>query len=440
MYTTNNGYIWDVVPDVDLTMKVYRASFDASSDGVFTIGNEAKEKFVLANTSAPISRYGQAFASCDKLTLNRNSGVVNVGDYVIGLTSGVNASVISIGSSGTYCNTNNVGFRTGEYVRVLNTAGVLMSTNANVVSFGTRSMARLQKATSNATETVAIFTGSTGLFSANDKIVSIGGTVANIAKIEKFRYSVVDFEPTYLDFRNTDVTFKIKSYSNTGSDGSFVDINPNDNYFYADERAMYSRSTERATYSNNRTNQVQVTMRSTSDYVSPVFDIAKTQGLLIDNIVNSNTVNETAASGGKLYNKYISKTVSLAEGQDAEDLQVILTTYRPPSTDVKVWVRLLHSEDTGTAFAQRGWIELEKSNDGDTVYSSQSNKNDFIEYAYKFPSANLTGTSGEVQYLGNDGVTTFTGFKHFAVKVGLLSDNSAVVPRVADLRVIFLQM
>lgn len=440
MFTTNNGFIWDVVPDIDLTMKVYRASFDASTDGVFTIGNEAKEKFILANTSTAITNYGQNFVTSDKITLQRNTGVVNVGDYIVGLTSGVNASVISIGSSGTYCNVNNIGFRVGEYVNVLNSAGVLQSTNANVVSFSTRSSAKLQKATSNATETKTIFTNSTGLFSANDKISSETGIKANILSIEKFRYSVVDFEPTFLDFRNTSINFKMKTYSNTGTEGSFVDINPNDNYYFSDERALFSRSTERSTYSNNRTNQVQVTLSSTSDYVSPVFDLGKTQTLLIDNIVNSNTYNETAASGGSLYNKYISKTITLAEGQDAEDMQVILTTYRPPNTDVKVWVRLLNAEDTGTAFAQRTWIEMVKANDGDTAYSSQSNKNDFIEYTYKFPTANLTGTNGEVQYLGNDGVTKYTGYKYFAVKIGLSSDDSAVIPRVADLRVIALQM
>jgi len=202
---------------------------------------------------------------------------------------------------------------------------------------------------------------------------------------------------------------------------------------------MFSRTTERSTYSNNRTNQVQVTMSSTSEYVSPVFDVAKTQSLLIDNIVNSNTTNENAASGGKLYNKYISKTITLAEGQDAEDMKVIITSYRPPSSDVKVWIRLLNAED-GDAFAQRGWIEMEKANGADGAYSSQSNKNDFIEYTYQFPAANLTGSNGEVQYRNNANTATFTGYKHFAVKIGLLSDNSAVVPRVADLRVVCLQM
>ena len=440
MYTTNNGMIWDVVPDADLTMRVYRAAFDASTDGVFTIGNEAKEKFILSNNSTSISNYGQAFASCDRLTLSGvTGGSISVTDRIIGSNSGINAAVISVDASSLYPNVSNVGFITGEPIVVRNSSGTLTGVTANVSTFAPRSYATLQKATTNASEIKTIFINSTGLFTTNGKIISRTGTTADISSIDKFRYSVVDFEPTFLDFRNTSINFKMKTYSNTGTEGSFASINPNDNYYFLDERALFSRSIERSTYSNNRTNQVQITMSSTSDYVSPVFDVAKTQSLLIDNIVNSNTTNENLASGGRLYNKYISKTVTLAEGQDAEDMKIILTSYRPPNTDVRVWVRLLNAED-GDAFAQRPWIEMEKANDADGAYSSQSNRNDFIEYTYQFPTANLTGSDGEVQYRNNANTTTFTGYKNFAVKIGLLSDNSAVIPRVADLRVICLQM
>ena len=35
---------------------------------------------------------------------------------------------------------------------------------------------------------------------------------------------------------------------------------------------------------------------------------------------------------------------------------------------------------------------------------------------------------------------TFEGFKQFQIKVGILGDDSAIVPRIADLRVIGLQV
>jgi hypothetical protein len=51
----------------------------------------------------------------------------------------------------------------------------------------------------------------------------------------------------------------------------------------------------------------------------------------------------------------------------------------------------------------------------------------------------LRGPNGEVTYTTDDGLS-FTGYKSFSVKIGLLSDNSAIYPKVGDLRCIALQM
>ena len=64
---------------------------------------------------------------------------------------------------------------------------------------------------------------------------------------------------------------------------------------------------------------------------------------------------------------------------------------------------------------------------------------DFNEYKYKIPSAKMTGGGGEVQYTNSEGVT-FTGYKHFAVKIVFNTSDSSNVPRVRDFRAIALQM
>jgi gamma-glutamylcysteine synthetase len=71
----------------------------------------------------------------------------------------------------------------------------------------------------------------------------------------------------------------------------------------------------------------------------------------------------------------------------------------------------------------------------EAVFSSDVNKNDFIEYDYTFPTSMMS--NGVVQYTSN--AITFTGFKQFAIKVGLLGTNSANPSRVTDLRAIALQ-
>ena len=437
-YTTNNGIVWDVVPDVDMTLNVYRASFVTNVTGVGSIYNKPVEKFVLSNVSSSLTTYGRLWTSANRLSLsNISGGTIAVTDLIIGANSAINSSVVSI--STTY-NMSNTGYITGEPVSVRYANGTSRGITAKVDSIMPSGSAILDSVTETANNIIAEMIYSNGMFVANDRIFDAStNQKADITKINNFRYSVVDLEPAYLNFNKTLIQFDMLTYSNTGTAGTFDKINPNQNYFYDTERAIHSRSNEQLLLSNNRTNQVQISMYSSSDFLSPVVDLARTQCIIVDNIINSNTLNESAASGGELFDKYISKTVTLAEGQDAEDINVFLTSYRPPNSDVKVWIKILHAEDSDS-IAQRPWIELEKRQSGDSVYSSLSNRNDFIEYLYGFPDSYLTGSMGQVQYRNTSNTATFTGYKYFAIKIGLISDNSAVVPRVADLRVIALQI
>jgi hypothetical protein len=172
-----------------------------------------------------------------------------------------------------------------------------------------------------------------------------------------------------------------------------------------------------------------------------VFDLKRSQSIIVDNLVNSSTVDEASTQGGQLFNKYISKIVTLADYQDAEDMNVFLTAYRPPGTDVKVWIKLLNGQDSDP-MSQKTWIEMEKSYGGDVTYSSIANENDFKEYKFLLPAQTLStgGLDAEGIFKYKVGDATFSTFKSFQIKVGLLADNSAVVPRVADLRTIALQI
>jgi len=181
------------------------------------------------------------------------------------------------------------------------------------------------------------------------------------------------------------------------------------------------------------------------------FQVGETVFLYNANLVSINAISANVSTLTKvqspstplLYNKYISIPVTLAEGQDAEDINVILSAYRPPQNDVKVWAKIIHNEDSDT-IANAPWIELEKV--GDDVFSSLADRSDFKEITYRFPESVMTGPNEEVQYTNSLGIT-FTGYKYYAVKIGLLGGpenttnaiNSAYVPRIADLRIVCLQ-
>lgn len=434
-YTTNNNLNWDIVPDVDLTCVLYRASFLTGTTGQAIIGNKGVEKLVVANVSNELTRYGEFMSTGDKLNLTAN-GTINTSDMLIGITSNANSSVISInGSIYTMSNTNYV---SGENLQVRRANGYMTSINALVGSL-TNGRAQLSKFLSSANLNMMTMTSSNGYFSQNDYIRnSTTGDYATISRIDNFRYSVVDFEPGFLTFNKTSIDFEMQTYSNTGSIGSYTKVNPNENYYLSSEQAIFSRSNEVATLSGDRSNKVRVSMLTQTNFLSPVLDLSRTHSVYVDNIVNSDATGEGGSSGGNLSNKYISKTVTLAEGQDAEDLQVVISGYRPPTTDIRIWVKLLNSEDSDL-FENINWIELTKLWDTENMYSSLSNRDDFKEYEYGIPTSYLTGPQGQVQYTNSNG-TTFTGFKYFSVKVGLTATNSAIVPRVADLRTLALQI
>jgi len=435
-YSTNNNMDWYPIAQTDLKMVLYRAVFDTSSTGTIIIGNKPVEKFKLSNTTAVMSHYGENVIGDDTITLSGIAGgTIVVGDVLVGNISNSNSSVVSINSSDYKM--ANTGYRVGEKVTAYFSSNLVSRGITANVSAITRGSGVLYKYVDSTNNVKVHLIGSNGKFEISDTIHGqFSNDRATIDEIQNFRYSVVDFEPAYLNFIKTSIDFSMQATSNTGTKGNYFSIKDNENIYFNDEQAVYSRKNEIDDFSGTTTNNVKAVLSTSSSYLSPIVDIGRSHSIYVDNIINANTTGEDSTSGGKLINKYISQTVTLEDGQDAEDIKVVLTAYRPPNTDVKVWVKFLNAED-GETMAQKSWIELEKLDD--TVYSSLANMNDFIVFNYKIPVAYMTGTNGEFQYTDSSG-SVYTGYKYYAVKIGLSGSNSAVVPKVGDLQVINLQM
>jgi hypothetical protein len=518
-YTTNNNRNWDIVPDVDLKVKFYRAKFDVGS-GEVVLGNKPVEKLLLANVSSDLNTYGERFIGNDRITLSANTSTINVGDFIVGSTSGANGVVRTI--TGSTFGVGNNFFTTTESVSLLRSNGLSYATSTITAKKTAVASVYTYKIVDD--QNLSEFVASQGNFYVGDTIKGVAsGKTATVNAIANLRYTLVDFEPSYIRFNKTPVSFQMRTYSNTAVQGPYFDIVDGDDYYFEDERAIFSRTIEKDSFSNEQSNRVKVAMSTFTDFLSPVLDVGRTHTVYVNNTINANTRYESGvseitlsgfangsianvgvsnvligatssanavvdykdgstiilSSGGfiegervflynanlvsinaisanvatetkvqspstpALYNKYISVPITLAEGQDAEDLNVILTAYRPPSTDVKVYVKIIHNEDSDT-IVNAPWIELEKAEVD--VFSSLAVRDDFKEISYRFPSSVMTGPNDEVQYKNSLGIT-FTGFKYYAIKIGLLGGpenttsaiNSAYVPRVADLRVVCLQ-
>ena len=113
-----------------------------------------------------------------------------------------------------------------------------------------------------------------------------------------------------------------------------------------------------------------------------------------------------------------------------------LSAYNNGSSTIKVYHKLVNAEDAD-GIASTQWFEMTQETVS-TIVSDSINTDDFKEYKFVINSASMTGGSGEYQYIKNG--VTFTGFKHFAVKIVLLSTDPSNPPRVKDFRAIALQI
>ena len=443
-YQTLNNQTWDIIKDLDLTCNIYRAKFTKDSTANFIISNEPVERMFLANVSTSLSgTEGSWYTTGDIITITTPVGTsgIAVGDRATGniSTSNANGNVINVISATQFYSSNTL-YRIGERIDFFYSTNNTIRCTANVTAIS-NSTAKLSYYNESASSIVAEFTGSSGGFVPGMIIQNMTeGPMyrAQIKSMTDLAYGAFSYEPTVLDFVKTNLQYEMLTYANNSTTASpYQYINPSETTYFSEEKSLYSRSSELTKLSGNQSNKIKVTLTTTSEYVAPVYDLASSHNIYLDSIINSDYAGEDGKSGGNAIDKYISQVITLADGQDAEDLNVYLTAYRPPGTDVKVYVKLLHSDD-GEPFSEKYWIEMPKDGTGDAMYSSLVDRNNFREYIYKLPSSIMTGQYGQVQYSSNG--INYTGYKYFAVKILLLGDNSAVYPRVADLRCVALQM
>lgn len=436
LYTTNNNLDWDIVPNLDLKVKFYRAKFSTGVNGTAVFGNKPIETLIMDSVTAPFSNYGEKISGKELLTLsNVSGGTIAVTDLIVGANSGVSSAVANV--NGTAVKTEGVGYANGESISVLYANSAAKGITATISSVTAPKGTLKSYKKKDGVITLKLIDTS-GSFTVGETITGLtSNTSGVIDSLGVMNYSVVDFEPSYITFNNTGCSFDMKGTSNNGIlDTSWTSVHPNDNTTFKSEKAVLGHTAEIADLSGASSSQIRATMNTQTNYVSPVLDLNRFHSVYVHNIVNANTVGETEASGGNCLNKYISKTVTLEDGQDAEDLLVKLTAYKPPGTDIKVYAKIKNAEDSDN-FDSHPWIEM--TNNSGTLSSSVADPNDFVELEYGFPDSVMTGDNGEVAYENSNGVT-FATFIQYSIKICLTSTDSAKVPRAADLQTICLQL
>jgi hypothetical protein len=191
------------------------------------------------------------------------------------------------------------------------------------------------------------------------------------------------------------------------------------------EMAVFSHSITPKTF------QIKGTLSTTESNIAPIIDFGKLSCVVVANHIDNAPASgvganlESLPTGGTALNKYISRTVVLDNGEDAEDLRVYFSAFFPSSSGVQVWAKTSNICDPAP-FASRPW-QLMTQNIIPT--SSQFNDYFFTLTAAQSPTVSTSYSSSGVLYVG---------FRTFAIKIVTTSASTAQIPIIKDLRAIAL--
>lgn len=396
MYVSANMNAWSPVQTEDIKFNVYRAKF-TSATGTIGFTNENDE-------------------------------------YIT--TSGL-----------TKANTT-IGVQVGDIVYTQNSTGGVLTSNA----YPTATIQAIDES-----QNTLVFDASTGGFAANTVVqihrkylngantISSSTLVANttIKSLDNISYSAIVPRFSYITPNQTSIVVGHKGMDTAYNvDSTNTNVNPeDDNQMLDRSRIIASRSNE-VTNAGKKSSTFTISIASESDYVSPIVDMIRKNSLVIENIINNDLTNEHTRLGNAL-SKYISPDITLADGMDAEDIEVYVTAHRPVGTDVSVFVKFLNQEDSEN-IDSKVWTLL--TNQGAGVYTSSLNARESVEYRFTLPKAVGVATSafkdpttGIVEYSRADGAR-YVRYKQFCIKIVLTSTSKHIVPTIDDVRAAALQV
>lgn len=189
--------------------------------------------------------------------------------------------------------------------------------------------------------------------------------------------------------QGTDITYTANLTTSDFNTLNILNYDPTmTNYFTNNQVIIASRSTEVVKMANRKSFILNAKLTSNSTVLTPTIDLISGSSLLSKtNIIGSSAAGEHK-NNGNAKSKYISKMVSLSEGNDAEDINVYLTAYKPVGTNLIVFAKILNSSDN-EIFEDKDWSMLRQVSDS-TLYSDSNNQDDYKEYQYTFTQNPIT--------------------------------------------------
>jgi hypothetical protein len=494
LFTSANQSTWVPVENEDLKFVAYHAVFPTGVNGDIILKNESRDYLTIANTTGAFNRIGEpVFGEVHLDGKFTNTATITVGNtsytgthFAHGLTSNAYGTITYWSATGIRVRGVPKGrmFKGGETIKIRSTnptTGTIIGANTSgrfksatypsgrvnyydIVNYANTKLHIANTSYANSGPANNL----NRMFTPNMTIVGqTNGYSARIVSVDNLTADKINLITNLIQPSNTVITPYTKFATSTSArDATYVRALLNDDTVFDAPRYVLSRSNESNTSSSsssmavNKSAEVLYRLNSRNTVASPAIDLNRISVVTTNNLISSNaeigSSEDWVKFGGNSKTRYITRRVSLADGQDAEDLRVYLSGYQPSGAQIFVYAKILSGDDSDL-FSDTRWIPMERDDSQGftltTAYSSSVNRDDFIEFVYNipdFPTTAINDSSGRainqygantstgiVEYR-NSGKVRFQRFKYFAIKVVLVGSSSNP-PRVRELRAIALQ-
>jgi hypothetical protein len=438
LFASSNARQWSPIQEEDLKFNLYIANFARNTTATAVFKNEDREFFQTTGSNT-FNTIGEQVVGHTTI-VGTSALSVNTNFVLVGNTSGANAIVVSQSSNTIVLKDVSLvnKFTAGERVNVvINSVKQEPHTTVHSATTPSGNVIYFDSVNHNG-NTVLHLDNASGTFTTGMQLKGqISGSTTTIKSLDKIEVDTMRLNLGSLQFEETSLssTAKLNTAAAT-RDTAFRSVNENRNTNFRTPKYVLGKTLEATNISSAKSAEVKVSMSTSNPAIGPVVDLERINLTLVNNTVNNSTANETNADSGDALARYITRSLTLADGQDAEDIRVRLRAYKPSTTGISVYYKILNKDDSDD-FKDRSWVLMDQTTVS-TVYSSNENENDFKLYDFEVPTANLSGGSNEIQYTNSQGVT-FTGYKYLAIKIVLTAQSSGVVPKVDEMITVALQ-
>ena len=381
LFKSQNGSTWTAEQNEDAKFKMKRAEF-SNVTGVATFCNDALPSRTLATN--PI----RTTNGSGLLTISHpNHGMHGTSNNVT--ISGLSASTTYNGINGSAIN--------GTYTSI---------SNVTLDSYDIGPLAD---------STVANATGDVG----GSTVVATQNRLYDVAMLNMQTMTVPETNASF-SMRTTtgrsvhgaETEFSLASSSNA------ISVVANDNIYFEEPKMVASSINETNEMSGSKSLLVDVTLTTSNTRLSPVIDTKRVSMITVQNRLNSPTssntpsfVNDEASTGTSSAAVYCTRPIVLENASTA--LEVRLTSYVRSSSEVEVYFRTTSSEESRDV-KDLSWTPFNSDGSEDTAVTPAETANEFKEYKYS--------------------ASALTEFTAFQIKIVMKGTNSALAPRIKDLR------